>query len=224
MTTFNQRFGRRRTKPARQPPAGQHPNADFPVPQARPTQCIELDDRRLTIRTEWVPQRGWTWSQLDDRRTAMRQILQRAIVVLASSGIGLLLAAWVIPGVSLSVLGLIVAVLAFAIMRGIVSSSISKLPREYATLLLGGTGLALTIVALIAASLLTRGLTFDGVPSWLATTVVVWLVTTIGAITQPELPIRAGAGSTQQKARHLGMYVWSVQRLCTSCRSGTDEI
>jgi hypothetical protein len=32
--------------------------------------------------------------------------------------------------------------------------------------------------------------------SWLATTVVVWLVTTIGAITLPELLIRAGTGST----------------------------
>jgi hypothetical protein len=32
--------------------------------------------------------------------------------------------------------------------------------------------------------------------SWLATTVVVWLVTTIWAITLPELLIRDGAGST----------------------------
>jgi hypothetical protein len=54
----------------------------------------------------------------------------------------------------------------------------------------------LTIIALILASILTHGLTIDGMESWLATTVVVWLVTTIGAITLPELLIRDGADST----------------------------
>ncbi len=113
-----------------------------------------------------------------------------AIVLLASWAIGLLVAAWIVPGVSLSVPGFIVAVLAFAVTQGILSLSILKLPREYASLLLGSTGLALTIVALILASVLTNGLTIGGMPSWLATTVVVWLMTTIGAITLPELLIR----------------------------------
>jgi hypothetical protein len=124
----------------------------------------------------------------------MRHIVRWAIVFLASWGIGLLVAAWIVPGVSLSVPGFIVGVLAFAVMQAILSLTILKLPREYASLLLGGTGLALTIVALILASITTHGLTIDSMQSWLATTVVVWLVTTIGAITLPELLIRTGAG------------------------------
>jgi hypothetical protein len=195
MTIFNKRISRR-TESARQLPPGQHLTADFPVPQARPTPRIDLDDWRFTIRNEVDAQHGWTRAQLDDLDIAMGQILRWAIVLLASWGIGLLVAAWIVPGVSLSVPGFIVAVLAFAIMQGILSLSILKLRREYASLLLGGTGLALTIVALILASILTHELTIDGMPSWLATTVVVWLVTTIGAITLPELLIRAGAGST----------------------------
>ena len=126
----------------------------------------------------------------------MRQIVRWAIVFLASWGIGLVVAAWIVPGVSLSPPGFIVGVLAFAVMQAILSLTILKLPREYATLLLGGTGLALTIVALILASISTHGLTIDGLQSWLATTVVVWLVTTIGAVTLPELLIRTGAGLT----------------------------
>ena len=126
----------------------------------------------------------------------MRQIVRWAIVFLASWGIGLLVAAWIVPGVSLSVPGFIVGVLAFAVMQAILSLTILKLPREYASLLLGGTGLALTIVALILASITTHGLTIDSMQSWLATTVVVWLVTTIGAVTLPELLIRTGAGLT----------------------------
>ena len=77
-------------------------------------------------------------------------------------GIGLVVAAWIVPGVSLSPPGFIVGVLAFAVMQAILSFAILKLPREYATLLLGGTGLALTIVALILASISTHGLTIDG--------------------------------------------------------------
>ncbi len=112
-------------------------------------------------------------------------ILLRAFVLLASWAIGLLVAAWIVPRVSLSLPGFIVAVVIFAVTQAILSLSILKLPHRYASLLLGGTGLALTIVALILASVLTRGLTIDGMASWLATTVVVWLVTTIGAIPCP---------------------------------------
>ncbi len=96
----------------------------------------------------------------------------------------------------MSVPGFIVAVVVFAVAQAIMSLSIFKLPHQYASLLLGGTGLALTIVALFLASVLTRGVTIDGMASWLAATVVVWLVTTIGAITLPELLIRDGARST----------------------------
>src|ERR1700749_2799521 len=47
---------------------------------------------------------------------------------------------------------------------------------------LGGTALALTLVALILAAEFTHGLTIRGIASWAATTIVVWLVTTVGAI------------------------------------------
>lgn len=124
------------------------------------------------------------------------QVLLRAFVLLASWAIGLLVAAWIVPGVSLSAPGFIVAVAVFLAMQGILSLSFLNLPHRYASLFLGGTGLALTIVALIVASVWTHGLTIDGMASWLATTVVVWLVTTIGAITLPELLIHDGAGST----------------------------
>jgi uncharacterized membrane protein YvlD (DUF360 family) len=72
---------------------------------------------------------------------------------------------------------------------------IVKLPHAYSSLLLGGFGLVLTIVALSIASLVTHGLTIRGLASWLATAVVVWLVTTVGAISLPELFARDEARS-----------------------------
>jgi uncharacterized membrane protein YvlD (DUF360 family) len=127
---------------------------------------------------------------------AMRQILLRAVVLLGSWAIGLLVAAWVVPGVSLSLSGFIVAVVVFSVVQAILSLLILKLPHGYASLLLGGTGLALTIVALSLASVLTHGLSIRGIASWVAATVVVWLVTTVGAISLPELFARDEAGST----------------------------
>jgi uncharacterized membrane protein YvlD (DUF360 family) len=124
-----------------------------------------------------------------------RQILLRAVLLLVSWATGLLVVTRIVPGVSLSVQSFIVAVVVFAVAQAMLSLTILKLPHQYASLLLGGTGLVLTIVALILASVLTQGLTIDGMASWLATTVVVWLMTTIGAITLPELLSRDGAGS-----------------------------
>jgi hypothetical protein len=126
----------------------------------------------------------------------MMQILLRALLLLTSWATGLLVATWIVPGVSASIPGFIVAIVVFAVTQAILSLSILKLPHRYASLLLGATGLALTIVALILASTLTHGLVIEGMESWLATIVVVWLVPTIGAITLPELLIRDWAGST----------------------------
>ena len=95
----------------------------------------------------------------------------------------------------MAVSGFLVAVLVFSAADVLVSLAILKLPHAYASLLLGGAGLALTLVALILASVLTHGLTIHGFASWLATTIVVWLVTTVGAISLPEALVRSPAGS-----------------------------
>lgn len=125
----------------------------------------------------------------------------RAIVLLGSWAIGLLVAAWVVPDVSVSVSGFIVAVVLFSVAQATLSLLILKLPRAYASLLLGGTGLALTLVALSLASAFTHGLTIRGVASWIAATIIVWLVTTVGAISLPEVLVRDAAGSTLTKSR-----------------------
>jgi len=100
---------------------------------------------------------------------------------------GLLLAAWIVPGISLSAWGFAVAVAVFAVTQAILLIPMLRLPHWYVPLLLGGTGLGMTIVALVLAATLTRGLTIVGAAPWLASTTMVWLVTTIGAITLPEL-------------------------------------
>ncbi|GBE65733.1 hypothetical protein MFM001_21950 [Mycobacterium sp. MFM001] len=124
----------------------------------------------------------------------MTQILVRAVVVMVSWAVGLLVAAWVVPGVAVSASGFIVAVAIFSIAQALLSVLILKLPHAYASLVLGGTGLVLTVIALGLASAWTDGLNLRDIASWVAATVVVWLVTTIGAICLPEVFARSEVG------------------------------
>ncbi|MCV7444589.1 hypothetical protein H7K33_20345 [Mycobacterium paraense] len=120
----------------------------------------------------------------------MKQALLRAVVLLASWSIGLLVAARVVPHVSVSVSGFVVAVVVFTAAQATLSLAIVRLPRAYASLLLGASGLVLTLVALALAVVFTHGLTIHGVASWAAAIVLVWLITTIGAISLPEVLAR----------------------------------
>jgi hypothetical protein len=78
----------------------------------------------------------------------------------------------------------------FSAAQATLSLLILRLPRAYASLLLGGTGLALTLVALSLAAVITQGVALRSVESWVAATIVVWLITTIGAIVLPEVLVR----------------------------------
>jgi len=115
-------------------------------------------------------------------RLGVKQFLLRAFMRLASWGLGLVVAARTVPGVSLTATGFIVAIAFFSVTQTSVSYWILRLPHGYASLLLGTTGLALTVAAIDVASLPSRGLKIHGPASWLAVTIAVWLVTTIGAI------------------------------------------
>ncbi|HEX9178668.1 phage holin family protein [Mycobacterium sp.] len=120
----------------------------------------------------------------------MVRLLLRGVVFLASSAIGLLVAAWLIPGVSVTVSGFVVAVVVFSVAQAILSPFIFKMARRYASAFLGGIGLLSTLVALILASVLTHGVSIRGLGSWVAATVVVWLVTAAATLMLPLLVIR----------------------------------
>jgi uncharacterized membrane protein YvlD (DUF360 family) len=117
----------------------------------------------------------------------MKRLLLRATVFLGSSAIGLLVAWWLVDGVSMSVTGFIVAVVVFSIAQAALSPLITKITRRYASALLGGVGLISTLVALVIATFLIHGITISGLGSWVAATLVVWLVTALATLLLPVL-------------------------------------
>ena len=120
----------------------------------------------------------------------MVRFLLRTVVFLGSSAIGLLVAAWLVPGMSVSASGFVSAVVLFSLAQAILSPFILKMASRYASAFLGGIGLVSTLVALILASVLTHGLTIRGVGSWVAATVLVWLVTALATLLLPVLVVR----------------------------------
>jgi hypothetical protein len=125
------------------------------------------------------------------------RFLLRAAIFLGSSAIGLLVAAWLVSGVSLSAWGFIAAVVIFSVAQAILAPFFLKIASRYASALLGGIGLVSTLAALILASLFSGGLTIRGIGSWIAATVVVWLVTALATLLLPMLVLKKKTPPTE---------------------------
>ncbi|OBG82024.1 hypothetical protein A5733_05020 [Mycobacterium sp. NS-7484] len=126
----------------------------------------------------------------------MVRFLLRIAIFLGSSAVGLLVAAWLVPGVSVSAWGFITAVVIFSVAQAVLSPFFLKMATRYASAFLGGIGLVSTMVALILASVFTHGLSIRGLGSWIAATVVVWLVTAVATVVLPALLLKKKVAST----------------------------
>lgn len=120
----------------------------------------------------------------------MKRLLVRIAVFLGSSALGLLAADFLVPGVSVPLWGFVTAVVIFTVAQAVLAPFFLKMATRYASAFLGGIGLVSTFVALLLASLLSNGLSIRGVGSWIAATVVVWLVTAVATAVLPMLVLR----------------------------------
>ncbi|AHC26437.1 MULTISPECIES: phage holin family protein [Mycobacteriaceae] len=117
----------------------------------------------------------------------MVRFLLRIAIFLGSSAIGLLVASWLVSGVTLRPLGFVTAVVIFTVAQAILSPFFLKMANRYASAFLGGIGLVSTFAALFLASLFSSGISIAGIGSWIAATVVVWLVTAVATVVLPAL-------------------------------------
>lgn len=126
----------------------------------------------------------------------MIRFLLRIAVFLGSSAIGLLVASLIVPGVTLRPLGFLTAVVLFTVAQAILSPFFLKMASRYASAFLGGIGLVSTLAALILASLFSSGISIRGIGSWIAATVLVWLVTAIATLVLPALVLKKKTGAS----------------------------
>ena len=132
----------------------------------------------------------------------MIRMLLRAVVFVVSAAIGLLVAAAVVDGVRVTASGLLVAVVVFAVLQSVLAPFLAKVAARNAPAFLGGIGLVSTVVALFVATLVGDALTISGgLGTWVAATVVVWLVTALATLALPVLLARLGLETRRAPAR-----------------------
>jgi hypothetical protein len=120
----------------------------------------------------------------------MIRFLIRAVIFLASAALGLLFAAWLVPEVSLTLEGFLIAIVIFALAQSILAPFLARMAARNAPAFLGGIGLFSTFIALLISSVIVDGLTISGWRAWILCTLVVWLVTASATFLLPLIFLR----------------------------------
>lgn len=106
--------------------------------------------------------------------------LIRLAIFLGSSALGLWVTSLVVDGFLLGVSGFAAAVVVFTVAQSVLAQFIATMAKRYAAAFLGGVGLVSTFVALLIATTVTGGLEITGgAATWIASVVLVWLVTAV---------------------------------------------
>lgn len=130
----------------------------------------------------------------------MIRLLLRTLIFFGSAAIGLVVAAQVLDDMEVEAEGFLVVVLLFTLIQSIISPFLAKVAAKNATALLGGIGLLATFVALLVASWIGDALTIEGgVGTWLAATVIVWLVTALATLLLPLVLLREARDRNDQQ-------------------------
>ena len=121
----------------------------------------------------------------------MIRLLVRTVIALVANAVGLLVAAWLLDGVELDgaafILAVIIFTVAFALM---LPFTVSQARRGGSAALSGGAALIATLIALIVTDLVSDGLSIEGVGTWIAATVIVWLAALLAAFILPFLGLK----------------------------------
>ena len=115
----------------------------------------------------------------------MIRLMAQTVVELVANAIGLVVAAWLLPGFSLSVTSFIVAVAIFTAARFILAPLVFKLSFKYARALTGGIALVTTFVGLLVTTWLTDGIVISGAATWVIATLLVWLFGVLAMLLLP---------------------------------------
>jgi len=114
----------------------------------------------------------------------------RTAIALVANAVGLIVAALVLEGMRLGATGFVVAVVVFTIVFALLQPFLATQFRRGPSPLIGGVALIATLASLIVTVLVTDGLSIDGIGTWIAATVLVWLAAVVAAFVLPFLCLK----------------------------------
>jgi len=114
----------------------------------------------------------------------MIRMLIGFVIQLVANALGLIVASWVLDDVTISGTAFLVAVVIFTVVYAI-AQPVFTMWAVNIPALRGGVALVATLVGLIITSLVSDGLSIKGGVTWIAATVIVWLVSLLGVFVLP---------------------------------------
>jgi putative membrane protein len=115
----------------------------------------------------------------------MVRLLLRILVQLIANAVGLIVAAAVLDDMSLESDGFLIAVGVFTLVNVLTLPLIQKQAITQSSALMGSTALVAALVALIVTTIVSDGLTIDGLSTWLLATVIVWGASLVATLILP---------------------------------------
>jgi len=120
----------------------------------------------------------------------MVRLLVRIAVTLLANGAGLLVAALVLDEMQIDLTSFIIAVVIFTVVLAVLTPFMESQLRKRQSAALGGVALIATLVSLVLTDLISDGFSIDGIGTWLAAAVIVWVASLLAAFVLPYLGLK----------------------------------
>ena len=117
-------------------------------------------------------------------------MLIRIGIHLLANAIGLLVAAWILEGMTITGAAFVIAVAIFTTVEVIADPLVTKIAIRSLPALRGGVALVTTFLGLLITTWLSSGLQIDGAKTWVLATLVVWLAALVADLILPLLLVK----------------------------------
>jgi len=111
------------------------------------------------------------------------RLIVRTLIALVANAVGLIVAAAVLDGMHMNVGSFFLAVITFTVVAALLQPFLAVQFRRSRAL--GGVALIATFASLVITVLVSDGLSIDGVGTWVAATVIVWVAALLAAFILP---------------------------------------
>jgi putative membrane protein len=128
----------------------------------------------------------------------LRLIVSFAIHLVANA-VGLLVANLVLDDLTIDAGPFLWAVLIFTVVETFAGPLIMKIALQNAKGLMGGIALVVTFVGLLVTEIIADGFDINGVSTWIAATVIVWLAAMLAGLIIPVILVKRGVESARAR-------------------------
>lgn len=115
----------------------------------------------------------------------MIRLLAMLVLNLLANAAGLFIAALLLSGFSINGMAFVIAVCIFTAAEVVLDPLITKMAITNVPALRGGVALVTTLVGLILTTLISDGISINGLSTWVLATLIVWLFALIATLVLP---------------------------------------